>query len=367
LPDPRIAATIPANRGWELAVDIEPITLRAVEFAEIAGWATDAHEVAFAALLKSCKKRGAADPICAAALALGDRPSRETARTFFEAHYEPRAVESYRSSGFVTGYYEPEVRGSRTQQGKFQFPIYRRPDDLVPMVPDQFRARFNDQLSAMRRVGNEFVPYYTRAEIENGALEDQDLEMLYLDDPVDLFFMQVQGSGFVRLPDGSTTRLSYAGKNGYPYTSIGKLLVERGELTREAASADGVKAWLRADRDRGKKLMQENRSYIFFRELWAHEREDGPVGADGVPLTPGRSLAVDASYHAFATPIFVSAPKLDDGEGQPFQRLMIAQDVGSAIRGPERGDIFWGSGADAGALAGETRHDAKFFILVPRE
>jgi membrane-bound lytic murein transglycosylase A len=348
-------------------VDIEPITLRSAEFAEIVGWANDAHEAAFAALLKSCKRRGTGDRICAAALALGDSPSREAARAFFEAHYEPRAVESYRSSGFVTGYYEPEVRGSRTQDGKFQFPVYRRPDDLVPMVPDQFRARFNDQLTAMRRVGNEFVPYYTRAEIEDGALEDQDLEMLYLDDPVDLFFMQVQGSGLVRLPDGSATRLSYAGKNGYPYTSIGKLLVERGELTREAASADGVKAWLRADPEGGRKLMQENRSYVFFRELWAHEREDGPIGAEGVALTPGRSLAVDASYHSLGTPIFVAATNLNDTEGRPFRRLMIAQDVGSAIRGPERGDVFWGSGAAAGRIAGATRHDAKFFILVPRE
>jgi len=348
-------------------LDIEPISFRALEFAEIAGWANDEHELAFAALLKSCRRSANASPACAAALALGDNVDRQAARTFFEAHYSPHEVERYSSSGFVTGYYEPEGRGARTRGGAFQIPVYRRPDDLVPLVTDTYRARFNEQLTAMRRDGNKFVPYYTREEIETGALEGQDLELLYFDDPVELFFMQVQGSGLVRLNDGTVTRLSYAGKNGYPYTSIGKLLVERGELAREAASMDPIKAWLRADPERGRRLMQENHSYIFFRELWAHEMEAGPIGAEGVALTPGRSLAVDASFHALGTPIFVEAPKLSDEKGNPFQRLMIAQDVGSAIRGPERGDIFFGSGAAAGALAGSARQDAKFFILLPRE
>jgi membrane-bound lytic murein transglycosylase A len=348
-------------------VDIEPINFRAVEFAEIAGWASDAHELALAALLKSCRKSGSVTPACKAALALGDNASREAARAFFEAHYSPHTLEGYSSSGFVTGYYEPEVRGSREKVGAFQVPVYRRPDDLVTLVPDTYRAHFNEQLTAMRRGGNEFVPYYTREDIEAGALEGQDLELLYLDDPVELFFMQVQGSGLVRLSDGSTTRLSYAGKNGYPYSSIGKLLVERGELALDAASMDNLKAWLRADPERGRRLMLENRSYIFFRELWAHEMEAGPIGAEGVALTPGRSLAVDASYHVLGTPIFVAAPKLSDEGGRPFQRLMIAQDVGSAIKGPERGDIFFGSGEAAGKLAGPARQEAKFFILRPRE
>ncbi len=189
-------------------MDIEPINFRAVEFAEIAGWASDAHELALAALLKSCRKSGSVTPACKAALALGDNASREAARAFFETHYSPHTLEGYSSSGFVTGYYEPEVRGSREKVGAFQVPVYRRPDDLVTLVPDTYRARFNEQLTAMRREGNEFVPYYTREDIEAGALEGQDLELLYLDDPVELFFLQVQGSGLVRLSDGSTTRLS---------------------------------------------------------------------------------------------------------------------------------------------------------------
>jgi membrane-bound lytic murein transglycosylase A len=254
--------------------------------------------------------------------------------------------------------------GSRRRDGRFQYPVYRRPDDLVPLVPDKYRARFDEQLTAMRRGGEELVPFYTRAEIEDGALEGEDLEILYLDDPVDLFFMQVQGSGLVRLDDGSQTRLTFAGKNGHPYSSIGKLLLERGEVAPDAAGMEEVKAWLRADPERGKRLMRENRSYVFFRELWADE--EGPLGAEGVPLSPGRSLAVDASIHPLGTPIFVTVPDLTDADGKQFQRLMIAQDVGSAIKGPRRGDIFFGSGEAAGRIAGNTRHAARFIILLPR-
>ena len=209
------------------------------------------------------------------------------------------------------------------------------------------------------------MPYYTRAEIDGGALAGRGLELLYLDDPVELFYMQVQGSGRVRLPDGSAIRLTYAGKNGHPYTSIGKLLVERGEIAKGDMNMEAVKAWLHADPARGRALMEENRSYVFFREL-GRRGQRGPLGAEGVPLTPGRSLAVDAAYHKLGLPVFVAAPDLADEAGRPFQRLMIAQDVGSAIRGPERGDIFFGTGEAAGAIAGGAAHPARFFILLPK-
>jgi len=176
----------------------------------------------------------------------------------------------------------------------------------------------------------------------------------------------VQGSGRVRLRDGSTVRLAYAGRNGHPYSSIGKLLIERGEIAPEEISMAAVKAWLRADAARGRQLMQENRSYVFFGELSEQEGRDGPLGAQGAALTPGRSLAVDAALLPLGCPIFVVAPDLADAGGEPFLRLMIAQDVGSAIRGPERGDIFWGTGEEAGAIAGRTRHEATFFVLLPR-
>ena len=176
--------------------------------------------------------------------------------------------------------------------------------------------------------------------------------------------MQVQGSGRVRLTDGSWVRLGYAAKNGHSYTSIGKLLLERGEKRPQALTMEGLKSWLRADPARGRALMQENKSYVFFRELPQAEAGAGPVGAQGVPLTPGRSLAVDAAFHALGTPIFVTAPDLAV-EGAPFRRLMIAQDVGSAIKGPQRGDIFFGTGEAAGAIAGTTKAAAEFYILLP--
>jgi len=347
-------------------VDDEPITLRPVSFAELDGWREDDHAAALGALLKSCRKMPNADALCAAALALGEGAGREAARLFFETHYTPHVIDGAKEGGFVTGYYEPELRGSRERGGPFVVPVYGRPGDLITLAPDTDRARFNDRITGMRQTPQGQVPYFTREEIDAGALAGRGLELLYLDDPVELFFMQVQGSGRVRLADGSSLRLGFAGKNGHPYTSIGKLLVERGEGRPETMTMAGVKAWLHADRDRGRALMHENRSYVFFRELAGEEGRDGPLGAQGAALTPGRSLAVDAAYHALGTPVFVTVTDLATPEGQPFRRLMIAQDVGSAIRGPERGDIFWGSGEAAGAIAGSTRHAARFHVLVPK-
>jgi membrane-bound lytic murein transglycosylase A len=358
-----IAVTI-ALLLWKCEVEHQTLSLRPVSFAEIEGWAQDDQAAAFAALLKSCRKRPSGDPACQDALALGETVGRKAARRFFEAHYIANRVEGV-PPGLVTGYYEPEVEGSRVRTDKFQVPVYGRPDDLVQVKPDFLRAFYNDSRSVMRQDGERLVPYYTRAEIESGALKGRGLELLYLDDPVELFFMQVQGSGRVRLTDGSWVRLGYAAKNGHSYTSIGKRLVARGEKPPQALTMDGLKSWLRADPARGRALMQENESYVFFRELPETEAGDGPVGAQGVSLTPGRSLAVDAAFHALGTPIFVAAPDLAVG-GAPFRRLMIAQDVGSAIRGPQRGDIFFGTGDDAGAIAGTTKEAASFYVLLPK-
>ncbi len=290
----------------------------------------------------------------------------EAARAFFETLYTPHRIEPTGEPGLVTGYYEPEVAGAQAKGGRFQVPVYGRPTDLVPLTLDLMRARYNDRLTSMRQSQAGLVPYHTRAEIGAGALAGRGLELLYLDDAVELFFMQVQGSGRVTLAEGESVRLSYAGKNGHPYTSIGRLLVERGELAAADASMPGVKRWLRADAERGTRLMAENASYVFFRELNAEESRDGPLGAQGVTLTPGRSLAVDAALHALGTPVLVTAPDLKTPDGAPFRRLMIAQDVGSAIRGPERGDIFWGCGEGAGTMAGTTKAAAKFIVLLPK-
>ncbi len=345
-------------------MDDRTLNLKPVSFAEIEGWAADDHAAAFAVLQKSCRKRPAGNSACDEALALGEKVGRETARRFFEAHFVPHRVEGV-PPGLVTGYYEPELAGSRERNGRFQVPVYGRPDDIVQVKPDLLRALHNDGRSVMRRDGEQLVPYYTRAEIESGALEGRGLELLYLDDPIELFFMQIQGSGRVRLTDGSWVRLGYAAKNGHSYTSIGRLLAERGEKPPQGLTMEGLKSWLRADPARGRALMHENKSYVFFHELPEAEAGQGPVGAQGVPLTPGRSLAVDASYHALGTPIFVMAPDLAAG-GAPFRRLMIAQDVGSAIRGPQRGDIFFGTGEEAGRIAGTTKEAGRFFILLPK-
>jgi membrane-bound lytic murein transglycosylase A len=361
-----IAATIAlaALIVWRYGAKEQSLRLRPVSFAEIEGWAEDDHAAALRAFIKSAQ----ADkrlPFGDAAILLGPNVSPAAARRFFEDLYQPYVVEDRGEGGLVTGYYEPEVNGSREPTGAFQVPVYRRPDDLVQVKPDELRARYNNSRSVMRRQGEALVPYYTRAEIEAGALEGKGLDLLYHDDPVELFFMQIQGSGRVKLTDGSWVRLGYAAKNGHSYRSIGKILAKR-EDRPPNLTMDGLKTWLRADPARGRSLMQENASYVFFAELPAKQAEEGPVGAQGVTLTPGRSLAVDRAYHAFGTPIFVAAPHLVTPEGKPFRRLMIAQDVGSAIRGKERGDIYWGSGAEAGAIAGRAKEKARFYILLPK-
>jgi peptidoglycan lytic transglycosylase A len=338
-----------------------PVGLKPVRFEDIEGWARDDHAAAFGAFVRSCR----ADPELPhadAAIALGDAVSRDAARAFFENRFAPYVVDE-NASGFVTGYYEPELEGSYVESEQFRVPVYRRPDDLITLAPDADRARFNDRITGLRATPDGEVPYDTRAEIWAGALSGRGLELLYLRDEVELFYMQVQGSGLVRLGEGGAVRLTYDGKNGHPYTSIGAILVKRAS---EAMSMAAVKSWLRADEARGRALMEENRSYVFFRALDEDEARDGPHGAQGAALTPERSLAVDTEYHRLGTPVFVTADRLASGHGEPFRQLMIAQDVGSAIRGPQRGDIFWGTGEAAGAIAGSTRHEARFFVLLPK-
>jgi membrane-bound lytic murein transglycosylase A len=209
------------------------------------------------------------------------------------------------------------------------------------------------------------VPYATRAEIDGGALAGKGLELAYVRDQVEAFFLQVQGSGRIRLPNGTHLRVGYDGKNGHPYTSIGRTLIDTGEMTESAMSLAALGNYLRADPARGLAVMQRNASFVFFRALTDADGA-GPLGVDGIALTEGRSLAVDAGVHAIGAPIYVVAPELTHISGAPFQRLMIAQDVGSAIRGPERGDIFAGSGDAAGRVAGITKHSGRFFVLLPR-
>jgi membrane-bound lytic murein transglycosylase A len=264
----------------------------------------------------------------------------------------------------VTGHYEPLIKGSRTPQGPYQTPIYKRPPDLVNLVDETQRGAKGATLTHARKTEKGLEPFYTRAQIEQGALQGKGLELLYFADPVDVFFMQIQGSGRVALTDGTSVRVHYDGKNGYPYSSIGRYLIEKGLLAADKVSMGALRKWLHADPERGRHVMWKNDSFVFFRELEGEAK--GPLGAMNVPLTPGRSLAVDPAHHVLGSLIYVSAPGMKQApKAKPFERLMVAQDVGSAIKGPERGDIYFGSGDAAGRLAGVTKHPATFFVLQP--
>ncbi|MFN0218342.1 MAG: murein transglycosylase A [Hyphomicrobium sp.] len=367
------------------------ITFEPTSFSELPGWDSDNHLAAWKAFLASCRpvldairagpKAGAAQPpplalldACELALRTArDHPqqTRAGAKSFFESNFKPHSVFHAGASGLLTGYYEPLVKGSRVADDVYQTPVYRRPPDLVNVVAESERGATSHRFTHMRKTASGLAPYLTRAEIEQGALKGQNLELLYFKDPVDVFFMQIQGSARVELPSGEQIRITYDGKNGYPYTSIGRHLIEAQAIKPDDMSLKSLTAWLKADRKRAEPVMWANQSYVFFRELKGAEAS-GPMGALSIQLQVGRSLAVDTAFHALGTPIFVSSPGLthanrggDAREG--FNRLMIAQDVGSAIKGPERGDIYFGSGDQAGRLAGVTKHQGRFFVLLPGE
>lgn len=353
-----------------------------IAFGELPSWEADDHLAAFQAFRRSARVLARSSPsqppvrtrtadsalIGVAARALDLHvPDAAAARAFFETNFVPHRVRHTGAEGLLTGYYEPVLEGRRQPEGAFRIPVYRRPPDLVSLVREEERGALADGLTHARTTAAGVAPYATRAEIENGALAGQNLELVWLADPVDTFFLHVQGSGRIRLSDGKTIRIGYDGKNGHPYTSIGRALIDAGHFTPETMTLDTLRCWLAADPERGRQAMQQNRSFVFFREL--EEGADGPLGAQEIPLSEGRSLAVDTAYHALGTPIYVSAPtlKLWAGDGTPgFARLMIAQDVGSAIRGPERGDLYCGSGAEAGALAGVTKHAGSFVVLLAK-
>jgi membrane-bound lytic murein transglycosylase A len=358
-------------------MDWNPISYKPLTFDQVPAWAQDDHAAAFRTFLKSCDRVLASSRekqadgkvatlanACKGATEISSKLTKESARNFFERYFTPNAVTHAGPPGLLTGYYEPLLEGSRAPQGPFQTPIYKRPPDLVNLVDETQRAK-GQALTHARKTDKGVEPYYTREQIDQGVLKGSSLELMYFADPVDVFFMQIQGSGRVKLTDGSVVRVHYDGKNGHPYSSIGRYLIEKGILAADKISMGALIRWLKADPDRGKKIMWQNASYVFFRELKGEEAK-GPMGAMNAPLTSGRSLAVDTAHHVLGTPIYVTAPDLNHAtKGGPFNRLMIAQDVGSAIRGPERGDIYFGSGDAAGRLAGVTKHTGKFIVLLP--
>ncbi|MRD72422.1 murein transglycosylase [Rhodocyclus tenuis] len=349
--------------------------LQLARWADLPGWKDDDVSAAWPGFLASCRAlaaKGAAAqwplwrPACDEAQAL-TRHDAASLRRFFESRFEPYLLTNPDggTNALITGYYEPLLTGGRTRgKKKIRFPVLAPPDDLITVdlgdvVPEVKNLRLRGRL-----VGKRLVPYYSRAEITAREEEYADRVLVWVDDPVELFFLQIQGSGRVRLPDGTLMRVGYADQNGYPYQSIGRLLVERGELKLEQASMQGIQAWARAHPDKVTELLNNNPSYVFFRELpRSSNADEGPPGALGVPLTPGRSIAIDPRFTALGAPVFVATTQ--PNSSAPMNRLVMAQDTGGAIRGPARADFFWGFGAEAGTLAGRMKQSGRLWVLLP--
>jgi len=332
-------------------------SLEPVGFDRLSGWTQDRLSAALPVFLKSCARvltRADVAPLDAAATSVdfgrvGDwravcesaaalPPGDDAAaRQFFDTGFIPFAVADYGTpEGLFTGYYEIELNGSRQRHGRYQAPLYRKPPDLGPQPP-------------------------TRAEIEDGALTGRGLEFLWVDDPIDAFFLQIQGSGRVRLSGGGTLRVGYDGQNGHPYVPVGRLLIERGVIPRDKLTMPAILSWMKRYPEAGAALRRENPSYVFFREV----KGDGPIGAEGVVLSAERSIAVDRAFIALGIPVWLEADErfvATDG----VRRLVVAQDTGGAIKGPVRGDVFWGTGDVAGARAGVMNASGRYYLLLPR-
>ncbi len=333
-----------------------------LSFSALNGWNNDDHAAAFKSFLNSCDAIRHATPrmlrrakpvyrglykVCQRALAAG-KLDREAARKFFEDNFKPvRIAPAGETQGFYTGYYEVEFTGSRFPSDEFTVPLYR--------VPKKFVGQ------------SKVFGQYDRAKIEDGALAGKGLEICWIKDPVDAFFAQIQGSARVKLDTGDVLRLNYIASNGHPYYPVGRDLINRGIVSREDMTMDRIREWMEANPEEGKALRRKNRSYVFFTDtgLDPHEKIEG---AQGVPLTPLRSLAVDKSIHVYGTPIWVEAelPIANETPDTPFNHLLVAQDTGSAIVGPARADIYFGRGEGIGSIAGRVKQHGRFVMLVPR-
>jgi membrane-bound lytic murein transglycosylase A len=356
---------------------LEPIDWNALD-----GWAADDHAAAFATFLVSCRPlirtippAGETRPmyfalkgVCRRALAAG-RLAQEQARLFFELNFRPlRITKLGDSTGFLTGYYEPIVDGSRFPTGIFKVPIYRRPPDLVP-PPNSTGPGFPNRGQSLRRTTTgELVRYYDRGAILDGALDGRRLEICWIKDQTEALLIQLQGSARVRLEDGTMLRINYDAHNGYPFVPLSRILIERNIIPREEMSPERIREWMRANPQDAEEVRRQNRSFMFFRIVGLSDEREA-IGAQGIPLTPERSIAVDRSLHVYGTPFFIQAglPLTREKHPASFDRLMIAQDTGSAIVGPARADIYWGAGDRAADFAARVRHPGSFAILVPRE
>jgi membrane-bound lytic murein transglycosylase A len=345
------------------ALNLRSAQVESVNFAALDGWKDDDHAAAFSTFLKSCSAilnagkgvrtarpfLGALFKVCERASAAGQL-DREHARTFFEGNFKPvRVMPGGQPEGFFTGYYETEVDGSRFPSDEYKIPIYAAPAETV------------------RKHQSKVFSDLDRTRIEDGALAGKDLEICYVKNPIDAFFAQIQGSTRVKLDTGKVLRLNYVASNGQPYTPVGKFLIDRGVVSKEEMTMDKIREFMESNPDEGRELRRKNRSFVFFQET-SLGAQDECVGAQGVALTPGRSLAVDKHIHVYGTPIWVDATLPIDSEKPEtrFQRLLFAQDTGSAIVGPARADIYFGHGEEISHVAGRIKQFGKFVMLVPQ-
>jgi membrane-bound lytic murein transglycosylase A len=404
IPHATATAPPPAVDPGPGPLKIPNAALEPVGWDDLDGWAGDDHASAFATFYASCRPivrsnafrleaehhhsarnrlahpappapagdarpvRIALDQVCGRAVKAG-RLETQAARQFFETNFVPVRIRKLGdSAGFLTGYYEPIVDGSRFPTREFTVPLYRRPRDLVaPGVPDG--GPFPNTGRALRRTAEgELVPYYDRGEIEDGALDGQHLEICWLRSATDALFIQIQGSARVRLEDGALLRINYAAHNGYSYVPVGRVLIERGWIPREEMSMQRIREFMHDNPEEAKDVRRQNRSVVFFRILGLNDDTEA-IGGQGIPLSAGRSIAVDKALHVYGTPFFIEAdlPLASPRSQTPFRRTMIAQDTGSAIVGPARADLYFGAGDEAGQVAGRIRQPGRFAILLPRE
>jgi membrane-bound lytic murein transglycosylase A len=358
------------------------LILTPVAFADLPGWTEDSLADALPALLRSCGRltgvpdgrelgpQGPSGPVAGtvadwreACAALASVPTGDhgALKSSLEQHFAPlAAANNDELEGVFTGYYEAELRGALTPNERHGWPLYAKPPDLVTADLGAFRADLEGVRLSGRVENGRLVPYRERAEIDDGALVGQGLELIWVDDPVDAFILHVQGSGRVILDDGRVVRVGFAATNGLPFTAIGRVLLDEGKVAPGGASVQGIREWLRANPAEAQEIMRRNRRFTFFRII----EGDGPIGGHGVPLTPGRSLAVDPAFLPLGAPLWLDTTW--PGSGDPLRRLMVAQDIGGAIKGPVRGDFFWGYGEEALHYAGRMKQTGRYFLLLPK-
>lgn len=341
--------------------------LRPTEWSTLNGFAEDDLVAAWPALLRSCgalRNREAWRNACAAASQLGT-PDNQKIRSFLIEHFTPYQATNpdNTDTGLITGYYQPELNGSLTRTERYRYPLYSKPDDLISVELGSIYPELAGRRLRGRLGSNKLTPYYSRGEIDIVESPLGGKELLWVDDVVDLFFLQIQGSGIIKLENGESLPVGYADQNGHPYQSIGRVLIDKGELTPDKTSMQGIKDWGRRNPDKLRELLNANPSYVFFRELPGGL--PGPLGALGVPIAAERSIAVDPRFIPLGAPVFLSTTY--PNSGQPLRRVMLAQDTGGAIKGSVRADFFWGAGFEAGRQAGAMRQQGKIWVFLPKE